>query len=494
MKSSENTQNAHIAGACAVAPDQTPSTLGSRPLPPLPTTSLPLPLSSFSVYRRPVAARQWEPRCNHSTMTRLYHPGFQCEMCKQVGPFGWLYRCTKDRNALIMDAKSKGHTVVFDLLGQTFQNSMTLGRYGPDVRAEKFSFLKEITPAQLSSYTPHQLATILEQREKVARTISEERSSSENPVFQYARLKYPHDGKPWMPDEKYECQYKVCPRCHRLGQDKSWLSLNGILEGDIMPIDAAGFSFAFLSHRPIGDVRIVRNIGYRPVPMRRLGQPEPEAEQVDEHPRPLTSGDKSPDTARSLADGSTRCTASPALPSIMARFIDRRKSVATTFPGSSTRGPLVAFKSPFTTIRDSANPISSISDPIPIGPRSQTYTAFWTPVMRPPKQASSPLVPTTDSETPLSTPEPTGENEDYTQACSTPLPQADIDEDVFFTAYRPDMDDMGDSESYLAADSLEVVDAVALTEEAVELGTPDMVAHSESLVPSLELDTPNGLA
>ncbi|KAK3692025.1 hypothetical protein B0T22DRAFT_446202 [Podospora appendiculata] len=488
MESSENTQKAHIADAFTVAPDQTPSTIGPRPLPPLPTTSIPLPLSSFTAYRKPVAPRQWEPRCNHSTMTRLYHAQFECEICKQVGPFGWLYRCTKDRDALILDAKYKGHRVFFDLLGQTFQNKMTLGKYGPDARAEKFSFLKEITPAQLSSYTPHQLATILEQREKVAKAISEERSSSENPVFQYARQKYPHDAKPWMPDEKYECQYKICPRCHRLGKDKSWLSLNGILEDEIMPTDAAGFSFAFLPHRPIGDAEILRNIGYRPVPMRRLDQPNSETERVDEHPGSSTSGGRSSDTARSLVDGGTRWAVSPASRFTRGRLMKNRAYLATKLPGPPIRATFVLPKFPFASIGDSANPISSISDPSPIGPRLQTHSGFWAAAARPANQASSLLVPITDSGTPSSTPVST--HETYTKACSTPLPQADIDEDVFFTAYRPDMEDTGDAESYFSADSLELVDAVALTEEAVEMGTPDMVAHVDPLVS--ELDMPKG--
>lgn len=44
---------------------------------------------------------------------------------------------------------------------------MSLGKRGPDVRSDKFSFLNEATTEELQSYTPGQIATILAQRENV---------------------------------------------------------------------------------------------------------------------------------------------------------------------------------------------------------------------------------------------------------------------------------------------------------------------------------------
>lgn len=38
---------------------------------------------------------------------------------------------------------------------------------GPQVRAERFSFLKELTSEEMTNYSPSQIATILEQRENV---------------------------------------------------------------------------------------------------------------------------------------------------------------------------------------------------------------------------------------------------------------------------------------------------------------------------------------
>jgi len=45
---------------------------------------------------------------------------------------------------------------------------MSLGKHGPDARRKQYSFLNEITPEQMASYTPDQLADILEQRENVS--------------------------------------------------------------------------------------------------------------------------------------------------------------------------------------------------------------------------------------------------------------------------------------------------------------------------------------
>lgn len=65
-------------------------------------------------YRR-VTGRQtrlgFQPQCTHLTMTRLYGVDFICESCHRPGSFGWVYRCTQDRDELIEQAASRGYTV-----------------------------------------------------------------------------------------------------------------------------------------------------------------------------------------------------------------------------------------------------------------------------------------------------------------------------------------------------------------------------------------------
>lgn len=70
-----------------------------------------------------------------------------------------------------------------------------------------------------------------------------------------------------MPAE--ECQYKLCPTCHKNGRDKSWLSLDGIANGDIPPTAATAFSFSYMRERPLLDPNVVKNLGYRAVPIVR---------------------------------------------------------------------------------------------------------------------------------------------------------------------------------------------------------------------------------
>ena len=54
-----------------------------------------------------------------------------------------------------------------DQLTAAFVEHMSLGKHGPDKRSAKNSFLYEISPEQMASYTPAQLAEILSQRDHV---------------------------------------------------------------------------------------------------------------------------------------------------------------------------------------------------------------------------------------------------------------------------------------------------------------------------------------
>ena len=57
--------------------------------------------------------------------------------------------------------------VTFDDTGELFADKMSLGKHGPDVRFDKYNFLREVTPETLQSYSPDQVAFLLSQRENV---------------------------------------------------------------------------------------------------------------------------------------------------------------------------------------------------------------------------------------------------------------------------------------------------------------------------------------
>ncbi|KAK1769055.1 hypothetical protein QBC33DRAFT_339582 [Phialemonium atrogriseum] len=249
---------------------ETPSNPGQTPALPVPGSEpVPLPISTFSTLQRPPPTRGWKPRCGHISMTRLYHTPFRCQNCQNRGVFGWLYRCTQDREVILRDMKSRGGRVTFDEIGEGFAEHMSLGNRGPDARSDKFSFLKEITSEEMQSYTPDQIATILGQRENVHEAIARDRRGG-NTVLR--DLAFSSVRQPWVPRQGEECQHKVCPSCNITGKDKSWLSLNGIANGVIPPTAVTGFSFSYMKSRPVSDPDIVKNLGYRAVPMPRPRQ------------------------------------------------------------------------------------------------------------------------------------------------------------------------------------------------------------------------------
>jgi hypothetical protein len=57
--------------------------------------------------------------------------------------------------------------VTFDRFGDQLLDLVKPASNGAEARSNKLSFLKELTPEQMATYTPAQLVTILEQREKV---------------------------------------------------------------------------------------------------------------------------------------------------------------------------------------------------------------------------------------------------------------------------------------------------------------------------------------
>jgi len=96
-------------------------------------------------------------------------------------------------------------------------------------------------------------------------TIKNDRKKFERDQKQSKR-RFPDDKHPWVPNERYECQFMVCHHCYPIGKDKSWVSLDGVLNDDIMPSVATGAGFIKYGGRPFADAEIVREIGCRAVP------------------------------------------------------------------------------------------------------------------------------------------------------------------------------------------------------------------------------------
>ncbi|KAL2136352.1 hypothetical protein VTI74DRAFT_4184 [Chaetomium olivicolor] len=348
----------------------------------------------------------WEPRCSHSSMARIYQDSYTCEMCGQFSPSGWLYRCTMDREPLILSANARGVPVAFDELGERFSEEMTLGLFGPDARSQPYSLLHEMSREELSSYTGPQLAWRLSQRDHVHNTIAHERTLTNHPISYYARQKYPYDGMPWMPDERYECQFKVCQRCYYIGKDKSFVSLDGVLNGDVLPTVATGFSFSFMGIRPIADANVVQNLGCRAISLPR------------NHPA-------------------------------MCRPLPVPK-----YPNTST-----ASKAPWSSSNPSLRSKASKNPASPLNAKPVIANGTKTPPTAPRSLPSLPENPFTDDFA------MDHNGSEYTLACSTPLPAVDPEEEqtLLLQQSPPPPHDIEDS--------------ISLTEEAIETGNPDVVAH-----------------
>ncbi|KAI1757747.1 hypothetical protein F4782DRAFT_140786 [Xylaria castorea] len=171
-----------------------------------------------------------------------------------------------------------------DSLEGALMREVKPGRRGPERRANKLSFLEEITAEQMCTYSPVQIATILQQRENLLSVLSQQHQASGgahdlyHPSGSYdgRQLKsppssgHPADVKSWVPRTE-ECQAKYCHRCRPSFVGRTFLSLDGIANGDIPPTAATSFGFR---QRPVADARVVRNIGLRAVPLpRRRDQP-----------------------------------------------------------------------------------------------------------------------------------------------------------------------------------------------------------------------------
>lgn len=63
----------------------------------------------------------------------------------------------------------------------------------------------------------------------------------------------------------HECRTTMCPSCGRVGngEQQAFLSLDGVLKGDIPAAAAVGFGFRALGGRPVANANVVRNLGLR---------------------------------------------------------------------------------------------------------------------------------------------------------------------------------------------------------------------------------------
>lgn len=127
---------------------------------------------------------------------------------------------------------------------------------GAAARQDKLSPLKEMSPEQLKSYSSEQLQTVLKQHENAVNIALSDR---------YGPFVSAAGDRPYLVGQAEECSATLCPRCGRggMGEDLAWLSIDGVLKGDVPATAAVGYGFRALGGRPVADANIVKNLGLR---------------------------------------------------------------------------------------------------------------------------------------------------------------------------------------------------------------------------------------
>lgn len=149
----------------------------------------------------------------------------------------------------------------FDDIGEMFSHQLKRPDRGPAARSDKLSLLEELTPEQIESLSAPQLAQLLQQRGHANEQAITDR---------FGFLGLAGCERPYLKNETQECKQTLCPACGKgmMGDEVSFLDLDGILQGDIPPTVALGYGFR-KSGRPIADANIVRNIGLRKAPEKK---------------------------------------------------------------------------------------------------------------------------------------------------------------------------------------------------------------------------------
>ncbi|TGO57083.1 hypothetical protein BOTNAR_0209g00120 [Botryotinia narcissicola] len=229
-------------------------------------------------------------QCTHLTTTRLFTKEFRCGICFREGSFGWVWKCTQDRELMLEDDMDHGHASQekLDDLCDIYPRPTSPRPRGPEARRSRFSFLDEISSKDLKTYSPSQIQTILQQRSHLHDILAEyeepdltpSNSSNNIPQFLFNPFSRPSpttsqtvpnlrviNPRPWLPSRGTECQFKCCHTCRPTLLDRSYLSLNAIADDDLPCTATTGFGFNLQKFRPVGNVEVVKNLGLRPNPV-----------------------------------------------------------------------------------------------------------------------------------------------------------------------------------------------------------------------------------
>ena len=237
-----------------------------------------LQTASEPVIRPPSSVQTRRAACTHMTMSKLYGP-YRCTHCNQIPRLGWVYRCTQDRWMKVSSKRNSGtdsQASTTDDIGEN-DNATNVLQLSPWMEE---AILK-------GHYTLEESIILREQKQEVKNSIA----AAQRNLNQQHRASYPQISprpsvntdqnipfpiieespeelmllpqlppiiKPPMKQNLIlECIYKTCSTCRPLSRDRAWQSFDHIFKNVSTPI-YIDFS---TDNRPISDVDLVRQLG-----------------------------------------------------------------------------------------------------------------------------------------------------------------------------------------------------------------------------------------
>ncbi|TLD31674.1 hypothetical protein PspLS_02025 [Pyricularia sp. CBS 133598] len=201
--------------------------------------------------------RQAHRDCTHSTVVRFHDDNFVCPNCLCEPIEGYIYHCVEDLELRLNNAIFENNFVAWDEFGEGLAKLVKPPARGPDRRAtaDRETILAEMTAEQRASYTEEQVEKVVAQRKQALVAARASAAQAGNT-----------SDRPWVLSPRQECEMEFCHSCRPYFAERCYLSLTGIVNGDVPATAALGIGFHAYSSRPLYDPNVAKNLGLRRPP------------------------------------------------------------------------------------------------------------------------------------------------------------------------------------------------------------------------------------
>ncbi|OCK82347.1 hypothetical protein K432DRAFT_225425 [Lepidopterella palustris CBS 459.81] len=200
------------------------------------------------VTRRAIA----RPNCTHIDMDRLFGP-HQCQLCWKFPSFGWVYVCRQD-NQLPFNFPSAFGDDLADLSSKLREELDEVGLSR-----------SVIETAKKGLYTAEQLEQLKAQkrrvREVIAMAMDPDSNDNNLPNNDGANASHLENKQTQVFPQ---CSFKVCHACRPYYKDRIYVSFGAVFAGELRPLTRQD-----VKNLPSSNVYILRTIGLRQPPQKR---------------------------------------------------------------------------------------------------------------------------------------------------------------------------------------------------------------------------------